>query len=186
MSPRSAEREGEGLDAGVEELDLELPISDGLRLPDQLVHTGFDNGAVAGFVDVEAVRRSGWLSVEPHAELHRPVAAGPQDQMEVACVKAEHDAAVDFVEDRGFLADRPIAAQRPMIQSEVFGNGVDAMFVEAGAIDGRESFGASVADVGLGSLEAGPVGGLLEPVRLDGREVTRNSLLRRRRPAVPE
>ena len=63
-----------------------------------------------------------------------------------------------------------------MIQSEVFRNGVEAMFVEAGAIDGRESFGASVADVGLGSLEAGPVRGLLEPVRHDGREVTGNSL----------
>jgi hypothetical protein len=32
----SAEREGKSLRARIEKLDLELPISDGLRLPDQL------------------------------------------------------------------------------------------------------------------------------------------------------
>ena len=50
-----AERERERLHASIEELDLEVPIDDRLRLSDQLIQPLFDDRAVAGGIHVETV-----------------------------------------------------------------------------------------------------------------------------------
>ena len=55
---RSAERERERVDAGLEELDLEPAIADGRPLPDQLVQPWFGEYAIAVLVYVEAVSSS--------------------------------------------------------------------------------------------------------------------------------
>ena len=55
VAPLSSEREHEGLDAGVAELDLEQPIADRRVLTDQLVHPLVVGGAVAALVDVDPV-----------------------------------------------------------------------------------------------------------------------------------
>jgi non-heme chloroperoxidase len=54
----SPERERKRLDARIEELDLELAVGDGLRLPDQLIQPLPGQRAVALFVDVHSVRRA--------------------------------------------------------------------------------------------------------------------------------
>src|SRR5262245_15437824 len=71
LAPRSSEREHVGLDAGVEELDLEQPVADRRRLADQLVHPRVVGGAVAGLVDVDAMGVPGRLAVEADREAHR-------------------------------------------------------------------------------------------------------------------
>jgi hypothetical protein len=50
--PGLAESKREGLRARIEELDLELPITHGFWLSDQLVHTLFAKGAAALVIDV--------------------------------------------------------------------------------------------------------------------------------------
>src|SRR5260370_15445137 len=66
----SAERERESLHARIEKLDLELPISNGLRLPDQLIEPLFGSRAVALLVNVTAMSRARRLSIEEHAKAH--------------------------------------------------------------------------------------------------------------------
>src|SRR5215208_591755 len=64
----SAERERKSLDARIEELDLELSIGDGLRLPDQLIQPLFGERAVALVVDVVSVSGARRLSVDEDAK----------------------------------------------------------------------------------------------------------------------
>ena len=74
----SAERERERLHAGIEELDLELPIDDRVRLSDQLIQPLLDHRAVAAFVNVQAVSRTRRPPVNRHAETYRgPLRGGP-------------------------------------------------------------------------------------------------------------
>src|SRR3712207_13315 len=67
----SAEREAISLHPRIEKLDLELPIGDGLRLPDQLVQPLVADRAVALLVDVGSVSIARRLSVDEHAKRHR-------------------------------------------------------------------------------------------------------------------
>jgi hypothetical protein len=62
----SAEREGKNLHARIEKLDLELPVVDGLRLPDQLVPALFGSRAVSLSIDVDSVCGAWRLSVDEH------------------------------------------------------------------------------------------------------------------------
>src|SRR3954462_5820707 len=55
----SAVREREGLDARIEELDVELPVGDGTALTDQPVEPLLVEGAIALPVDVDAMCGAG-------------------------------------------------------------------------------------------------------------------------------
>ena len=74
-----AEGERKSLHARIEKLDLELSISNGLRLSDQLIQPLFANRAVALVVNVNSVSSARRLSIEEHAKSHgeSPRAAGP-------------------------------------------------------------------------------------------------------------
>jgi len=90
MAPQGpAERERKGFHAGTEELDLELSIDDGLRLPDQLVQALFRHCAVALFVDIDTMNVA-----KPHrrAGLRRA-----HDEVEIAGVKTIGDAAIGLI-----------------------------------------------------------------------------------------
>lgn len=58
------------LDAGREKLDLELSISDGLRLPDQLIQSRLGNRPIALVVYVKSVRIARRLSINEYAKSH--------------------------------------------------------------------------------------------------------------------
>src|SRR5882724_12860051 len=60
----SAERERKRLHARVEELDLELSVSDGFRLSDQLIQPLLGNRAAALVVDVDPVSSARRLSID--------------------------------------------------------------------------------------------------------------------------
>src|SRR5262245_40383400 len=59
-----AERKAEGLDTGVEKLDLEPTVIDGSLLADELIHPLLGDGAAAVRAHVGAVHRSRGLAVE--------------------------------------------------------------------------------------------------------------------------
>src|SRR5262245_53902907 len=67
-APWSSKREYEGLDARVEELDLEQAVADRRGLPDQLVHPLVVRAAVAALVDVDAASRPRRCAVQTHPE----------------------------------------------------------------------------------------------------------------------
>ena len=62
----SAERERVSCHARIEKLDFELPISDGLRLSDQLVQPLFGDRAIALVVSIGSVRGARRLSINAH------------------------------------------------------------------------------------------------------------------------
>ena len=64
----SAKRERKGLEARINKLDLELSVSDGLRLSDQLLQPLFGNPAVALIVNVTSVPIARRLSIDEHAK----------------------------------------------------------------------------------------------------------------------
>src|SRR6266516_2222059 len=66
----SAECERKSLHAGIEKLDLELAISNGLRLTDQLIQPLVGHRAVTLLVNVNAMSRARRLSIEEHAKAH--------------------------------------------------------------------------------------------------------------------
>src|SRR4030095_15835442 len=90
----SAEREDEGLESTIEELDLERSVHDRPRLTDQLIQTLFDNESVAALVDIETVSWTRRLSVDRHTQTDGTLASRrPHDEMQIACVEAVHDPA---------------------------------------------------------------------------------------------
>ena len=69
FSPRcsryaSPERERECLDTGIKKFDLELPVNDRLRLPDQLMQPLLNHAAVSRRVHIDAVSLARRLTVE--------------------------------------------------------------------------------------------------------------------------
>src|SRR5690349_12419787 len=90
-----AEGEGVGLDAGIEEPDLEGTVGDVATLADELVEPLAGYGAVAVRIDVAAVVGARGRAVDGDLEAHRlAVGARAQHQMQVAGVEAIGDAAV--------------------------------------------------------------------------------------------
>ncbi|HEX6479240.1 MAG TPA: hypothetical protein VF043_10375, partial [Ktedonobacteraceae bacterium] len=105
---RSAERERESLHARIEKLDLELPISNGLRLSDQLIQPLVAHRTVALLVNITALSRARRLSIEEHAKAHgRSPRRWSHDQIQIAGVKAVRDAPISLVEQCGLSPHRP-------------------------------------------------------------------------------
>src|SRR5260370_15942490 len=98
----SAERERKSLHARIEKLDLELSISNGLRLPDQLIQPLVSRRAAAPLVNVNSVSSARRLSIAEHAKAHgRSPRRWSHDQMQIAAVKAVRDPPVGLVQHRG-------------------------------------------------------------------------------------
>ena len=67
LKPASAEREGERLHSGVEELDLELAIHYWRPLANQLIQTLLRDRAVPLLVYIAAMTYAGRLSIDEHS-----------------------------------------------------------------------------------------------------------------------
>src|ERR687885_2485571 len=110
----SAEGEREGLNARIEELDLEVAVGDGTRLADQLIQPLLGHRAAALGVDVAAVRLARRSPVEPHAKAHGGASRGrSQDEVQIARMKAIRDPAVGLVQHGWLLLHGPVTHQRP-------------------------------------------------------------------------
>ena len=110
----SAERERKRLHARIEKRDRELPIGDGLRLPDQLIAPLFRNRAMALVVYINSVRSAGRLSIDAHAKSHGSAPrCRPHDEMQIAGVKTVRDAPMGLVQHNGLVLDRPLPCKRP-------------------------------------------------------------------------
>src|SRR5215211_4806273 len=172
VRPGLAEGEGVGLDAWVEEGDLEGAVAYGAGLADELVQAWFGDGAVALIVDVGSVGGTHGLAVQVHAEPHRcPWGSRSHDQVQVAGVEAVGDAPVGLVEHDRLPPDRPVTREGPVVEPQPLGDGIDLRGVKDRTVGGREVLGALVAEVVLRGPQAGPVGGGLHPTGLDRNQV---------------
>ena len=126
---RLPEGEHVRLGAGLEEADLECPFGHSVVLADELVETAVPQHAGAVPVDVESVRRARRRAVEEHAEGNLVVCPRREDEMRVARVEAEGDAAVGSVEQDLLGADPPFAAECPLVGAQMLGGLVAATFV---------------------------------------------------------
>src|SRR5439155_16518413 len=115
----SSEREAECLDAGIQKLDLELAVDDRRLLPDQLMAALFGHNAAALLIDVSAVHRTGRLPVEADDKSRRGTApCRSHDEVDITRVKSIVDLAVRLLQRDGLAAERPIACERPFVQSQ--------------------------------------------------------------------
>src|SRR5215204_5979378 len=88
----SAEGEAISLHPRIEKLDLELPISDGLGLPDQLVQPLFADRAVALAINVCTVSGARRLSVDEYAKCHGSSSRwGSHHEVNVARMEPDRD-----------------------------------------------------------------------------------------------
>ena len=108
----SAEGESVGGDARIEEFNLEGMIGDVPVLPYQLVEPLSRHNALTVRVGIAAMVGARSHAVHGHAKPDRhAVRARPEDEVQVAGVKAIDNAAALRVEDGIFLADGPVAGQ---------------------------------------------------------------------------
>src|SRR5262245_24670356 len=109
-----AERERKGLDAGVEKLDLESPLTNLAGLSNQLIQALIGGHAVATLVDVGAVRGERRLAVERHAKANRFGPGWPHYQVQIARMKTIDDASGRLAEPGRVAAHRPAAGVRQL------------------------------------------------------------------------
>lgn len=104
--------------AGVEERDLERALTDPTGLPNELVQTRFGDRPIAVLVGINSVGRARRLSVEKHAEAQGPIARrGAHHEVQVARMEMMRDPPGGPVEHGGLRSDRPITAERPVVES---------------------------------------------------------------------
>src|SRR4029453_9926535 len=164
----SAERERKSLHAGIEKLDLELSISDGLRLSDQLIQPLFGNRAVALVINVNSVSSARRLSIDEHAKAHgSSTRCRSHDEMKIAGVKAVRDPPVGLIQHSGLFLHRPITRKGPMIESQARGGSIDATLVQCCTAGRRKVLGALIADIVFRRLQAAPIGGSFRTTGID-------------------
>jgi hypothetical protein len=121
----STEGERKRLHPGIQKLDLELSIGDGLRLSNQLVQPLFGNRAFASLIDVKPASRNCWLPVYEHTKPHGRSSLGrPHDEMKVAGVEAVRDPPAGLVQYNRLSSDCPIARKCPLITFQLRGGGI--------------------------------------------------------------
>jgi hypothetical protein len=76
-----------------------------------------------------------------------------------------------LVEHDVLAPDRPLVGEGPVVETQLLGELIDAAFVERGAVRGRESLAAPVAEKRLGRPEVVPVGLRLDADPCDGDEL---------------
>ena len=110
-------REIKGVDARIEEFDLDGSVYDGTFLPDELVEAGLANfaGAIRGSVNAAIFAGSGaiqsydkacWLAVLPRS----------QHQVQISAVEPKYDLSRHYLEYGALGIDVPRSAQSPTVQ----------------------------------------------------------------------
>src|SRR3954468_10441543 len=141
-----AEGEDVGAQAGGEEPDLH-GARPGRAVPaDELVHARLAHGARARGVDVEAVVVARRRAIEAHLEAHGAVRRR-QDEVHVAPFEAVRDRPRGRAEHHRLLAGDPPPGDRPLVELELVGGPVGT------------ALAPRAAEVGLGRVQAIPVGG---------------------------
>src|SRR5262245_337514 len=144
----STKRERERFDARIEKFDLEAAIHDWRGLTNELMQPLFGNGAVAGGIDIEAVRGARRLAVDRHAKAYRVLATRrSHDQVKVTRVELIRDSAVGTIRNRRLPADRPFTVERPLIQGKARRRRVHAAAILLDAAARGEVLCPFVADV---------------------------------------
>src|SRR5918998_1805598 len=168
----SAERERISLHPRIEKLDLEVSISDGLRLSDQLIHPLFTDRAVALVVNVDPVSSARRPSIDEHAKSHGGSSrCRSHDEMKIAGVKAVRDPPVGLVQRGGLSLHRPIPRKGPMVEPQLLGGIVDAALVQYCTTGRGKVRGALIADIVLRRPQAVPIGTSLNTTGIDRNQV---------------
>jgi hypothetical protein len=144
-------------------------------LPDQLVHPLLDERPGPVGVDVGSVCATQRLPIDGDPEADGMLAiVRTHDEVHVAGVEAERDAAVRLVEGGSVPPHGPVAGKRPVVASQHLGALVLPRDVRRHAARGGEVLRLTVSEVGLRGLQAVPVRLNLGTARVDRCEVLSN------------
>src|SRR2546423_5140432 len=114
-----SEGEAVGLHAGVEEFDFECSILDFARLADQLIGPLLACRHLALGIDVASVHGASHLAVDEDATSHYvALSSRSHNQVDVAGMKAERDAAPCVDKLGGSVRNGPVAGQRPVVEPQ--------------------------------------------------------------------
>src|SRR5690606_33472755 len=123
--PDSSESEGKGAGAGIQELDLEGALANAARLADQLIQPLFVDHAAAVLGHVLAGIATRRLAINGDSKAHRlAILAGTEHQVHIARLEAEHQLPTGAIQRGVFLAHRPAASQRPLVELQAARCGV--------------------------------------------------------------
>ena len=169
----SAERERERFHAGIEKLDLELPLGDRSRLSNQLIQALLGDRAVAFVVDISSwAAPGGRPSMNTRKRTAPPARGWPHDEVEIARMKPERDPPAGSVQHGSLCLHRPFTGKRPLIEAQARRSGIESARVHRGTTGRRELLGFVMADVCFGRLQAAPICADLWTMRLDGHGLT--------------
>src|SRR5471030_1327767 len=147
---RSAEGEGIGLGAGVQEFDAEGVVGHRAGLPHQLVQALAGDGAAAIGAGVAAMVLARRGAVDGDAEAHRfAISTGTEHQVQVAGMETVDDAPGRMRQRDLLGVGVPVAAQAPLIQFQFLRRAVVVRLVVRLAGGLREILRALIADIGF-------------------------------------
>src|SRR5690348_7685395 len=118
-NPLLSKRERKGLDARIEEFNLEGRVPDCPLLPDELIHSRLANLTRAVRVGIGSMTFARLNSVQLQSKPNGcPVLCRAQNHVEIAAVKPEHDLAGRRFEPAALASDLPRSSESPLIQTE--------------------------------------------------------------------
>jgi len=114
-------RERKGLNAGIEEVNLESAVFDLTLLPDELIETWLPDLAVAIGGGITSAIRSGRGAVQFHPEANGfTILCRTYYHVQVASMEPEHDFARGYLKHSALGAHVPRSTQSPLIQSRSY------------------------------------------------------------------
>src|SRR6185437_8037784 len=152
------EGEGEGLHAGIEELDLEGAVFNRPLLAHQLIEAMKRDRAQALSVGVGAMVRARGGAVNGDLEADGLAVRRAQHQVEIPGVEAIDDRPVGLFQNRHLRADFPGAGKTPLIVRGANRRGVGRGFIGFKLLRRGKAHAAAVADVGFRRPDGGHVG----------------------------
>jgi len=154
--------------AGIEKLDLEEPVLDRCRLPDQLVHPLVSERSDTVPVHVRPVAAAWRLPIEQHPEPDRvPARLGCHDEIQVPGVEPVGDLPSSSSGDRPVRPDGPRPGESPSVEGHARGNRVSVGLATHDAPGRGKVLRPPRAEIVLPGSEVLPVGRCFCASRVD-------------------
>ena len=151
LQPRESfltKREVKNLNAGIQELDLKGAVYDWAFLPNELIHAGLANFAVAVRRGVNSVILAGRGAVQRDFEPNRlAVLRRSQNQIQVAAWNRNTTLPGTSLQHRCFRADVPRSDESPLVQRRRRRRAIGPLRVSRHFFRRSEMLGLPVADV---------------------------------------
>src|SRR5580698_3583498 len=136
------------------------------------------NDAVALLVGIHSMIFTGRVAVDGYAKAHGlSISRGPEDQMQIARVKAERNLSLRRDKHCGLIVINPVTGKPPLIQLEAGGDDIEAGFVLLETTRGCKVLCPLITNIGFRRLHLARIRRGFGTLRADVHNSTRERLL---------